>query len=74
MARALAEVLRRVAKKPGPHSSFRTLTAIFMCSIGRRRHHGQRDIYIQRLVLTHKRHILIGSTHSESAAAQFWPW
>lgn len=50
MARALAEVLLRVAKKPGPHPPFRTLTAISMCSIGRRRHHGQRDIYIQRLL------------------------
>lgn len=49
MARALAEVLLRVAKKPGPYPPFRTLTAISMCSIGRR-HHDQRDMYIQGLL------------------------
>lgn len=50
LARALAEVLLGVVKSLVHSPPFRTLTAMFMCSTGGRGHHGQRGIYIRRLL------------------------
>lgn len=73
LARALAEVLLGVVKSLVYSPPFRTLTAMFMYSTGGRGHHGQRGIYIQRLLSSPTKGTFNWFPKcSEPTAAQFW--